>query len=348
MLAYEQQVNYNGLDLGKFLMAILVVAIHTGPLINCKNEMVLRIYSNINSLAVPFFFITTSWLFFVKRTDIYSDECMKALRKRIYHFIRIYVIWELIYFPCVLFGGYFQNGHATVYNVADYFRKFIFVGSNYYSNQFWFLLSMIYMLIICYIFLKWKLPIKKIWILSIFLYVIGFTINYFISIKPDSEIGGWLFIRYFTSLCNESTVFPYFIYIVIGMIMAKQGIEFSKKRIVFCILIGVLFDILLPNSFFAPALRRLFETVAVFQIFMQMKLNDRSIYIKFREASMVLYYTHFFFIFLYELTLNQLSSYCKGFRIFGVCLLCCIVLSMILDYLKKYPQFRWINVVFGG
>ena len=45
MLADEQQVNYNGFDLGNFLMTFIVVAIHTGPLGDCKNEVVLRIFS---------------------------------------------------------------------------------------------------------------------------------------------------------------------------------------------------------------------------------------------------------------------------------------------------------------
>ena len=48
---------YNQIDLFKFIMAIIVVAIHTGPLINCKNELLITIYNNITKLAVPFFFI---------------------------------------------------------------------------------------------------------------------------------------------------------------------------------------------------------------------------------------------------------------------------------------------------
>ena len=47
---------YNQIDLFKFIMAIIVVAIHKGPLINCKNELLITIYNNITKLAVPFFF----------------------------------------------------------------------------------------------------------------------------------------------------------------------------------------------------------------------------------------------------------------------------------------------------
>lgn len=43
----ECEQNMNGLDLGKFLMAICVVAAHTHPLINCENRIIMTIYNNI-------------------------------------------------------------------------------------------------------------------------------------------------------------------------------------------------------------------------------------------------------------------------------------------------------------
>lgn len=342
----SRQTNYNGLDLGKFLMAIVVVAMHTHPFTYCSNQVVLGIWNNIKSLAVPFFFVTTSWLFFSSRDDIYSEICIGDLRKRIYHFIRLYVSWEAIYLPCVVFGGYCRNGYSLFFNIADYIRKFLFVGSNYYSSQFWFVLTLIYSLFILSICLKWKLSLSKILTLSAFLFVIGSTINYLIDVRPDA-VSGFLktFISCFSSICNGATVFSYFIYITLGMIMANRHIIFSKFAMSICLMIGIMGQLIFFNWYILYDLAILIEVVAVFQLFLQLRLSNYPIYIWLRKASIVVFYVHFYFIFLYERIFHEVSA--SGPKIFGICLLCSLILSSVVIYLKKYRQFRWLKMLFG-
>lgn len=341
----RQQMNYNGLDLGKFIMAILVVSIHTHPMADCSDYMLNAIWSNISSLAVPFFFVTTSWLFFSKEADIYSEKCREDLRKRICHFILLYILWEIIYMPCVLVG-YYRNGYSMLFNAVDYIRKFIFVGSNYYSSQFWFLLSMIYSLILILLFLKWRLPLSKIFIISCFFYVIGVTVNHLIEIRPD-DAGGmlWLPIRYFSSLCNGSTVLPRFIYIVLGMVMATRHIMLSKSKIALLFVIGVLGQIIFSKQYLLDSIAMLFEVIAAFQFFLQLRLGSKPMYRKCREISVVLYYMHFYFIFFYELVFGDFSQ--SGIKLFVTCLLCCLVFSGLVIRLKQYRSFRWMRTLFG-
>ena len=52
---------YNSVDLFKFLMAIAVVAIHTNPIVHCKNEFVIRVTVMIEDWAVPFFFVASGF-----------------------------------------------------------------------------------------------------------------------------------------------------------------------------------------------------------------------------------------------------------------------------------------------
>lgn len=341
----RQQTNYNGLDLGKILMAMIVVAMHTHPLADCSNQIVLRVWDNIKSVAVPFFFVTTSWLFFSCRDDIYSKKCMEDLRKRIFYFIRLYVLWEIVYLPCVLWG-YCHNGYSLIFNVVDYVRKFLFVGSNYYSSQFWFVLTMIYSLVILYIFLKRKFSLSKIFIISCLLLAVGSTMNYLIKIKPDSASGLlWTFVSCFSSMCTGSTVFPRFIYIVLGMIMAKRRIILSKAAMLICLMVGIWGQLMFFDGYILYDLAILIEVIVVFQIFLQLRLHDHFIYRKLRELSVVMFYTHFYFIFLYELIFRKpLPTGLKGY---GVCLLCCLILTSVVIYLKKYRQFRWLKMLFG-
>lgn len=59
---------YNSLDVGKFCAALMVVAIHAHPYdkIEC-GDVILDVFLR---LAVPFFFITSSFLFFKKEPHI--------------------------------------------------------------------------------------------------------------------------------------------------------------------------------------------------------------------------------------------------------------------------------------
>lgn len=337
--------NYNGLDLGKFIMAVLVVSIHTHLMADCSNRILYAIWANLSPMAVPFFFVTTSWLFFKSRDDIYSEKCREDLRKRICHFVFLYIVWEIIYLPCIL-TGYCRDGNSLFFNIADYIRKLVFVGSNYYSSQFWFLLAMIYLLIVLLILLKWRMSCNKIFAISCLFYVTGTIINHLIEIRPDEPSGGlWLFIRYFSSLCNESKVLANFIYITLGMIMARRRMILSKGKIALFFVIGVLGRVMFPEWYLLGSMAMLFEVIAVFQIFLQLGLKNRAIYKKLRESSMVLYYSHFYFIFLYELVFHDFSQ--SGWKLFAICLSCCLLFSIFIIWLKKYQPFSWLKKVCG-
>lgn len=48
--------SYKGIDLFKFLAAVVVIAIHTSPFKNCNNEVIVRCFVPLQSCAVPLFF----------------------------------------------------------------------------------------------------------------------------------------------------------------------------------------------------------------------------------------------------------------------------------------------------
>lgn len=52
---------FNCIDLFKFLMAIVVIAIHTDPLIDSKNQILKNIVDIIYVSAVPFFFLASGF-----------------------------------------------------------------------------------------------------------------------------------------------------------------------------------------------------------------------------------------------------------------------------------------------
>lgn len=59
------EVNYNAIDIAKFVMALLVVAIHTHPENEIENKLILDIINCIYSIAVPFFFVASGFFYII-------------------------------------------------------------------------------------------------------------------------------------------------------------------------------------------------------------------------------------------------------------------------------------------
>ena len=69
-----ERKKYNTIDLTKFIMAIFVIAVHTYPLVGINNTTVLDVYKSIVYIAVPFFFIVSSYFLFMKVNKFDEDK----------------------------------------------------------------------------------------------------------------------------------------------------------------------------------------------------------------------------------------------------------------------------------
>lgn len=59
---FKNRTEYYSIDFCKYIMNIFVVAIHTNSLVYCQNVSMNNI-NNVLSLVVPFFFISSVFLF---------------------------------------------------------------------------------------------------------------------------------------------------------------------------------------------------------------------------------------------------------------------------------------------
>lgn len=273
---------------------------------------------------------------------MHASASLISLKKRILHFGRLYFIWELIYFPICIYM-YSLNGKGLIFNSIDYIRKFLFVGSNYYSYQFWFLLAMIYMLIMLYFLLKLKVSATGILVISIISNIIGNLINYLIVTDSASGILS-VALRYFISLFGESSILKNFIYIGLGFFIAEYEIIISAKCGVILGIVGFAGKCLLPRpwcEFIYPL-----EIMVFFQLFVQLQLGENSLLFKnLRKYSIVLYYSHLYFFFLYCFTQEKFPGY--GLKAFIVCLVCGLALGRVVIYLGCWPKYQWINNIFA-
>ena len=150
---------YKGVYVMKFLMAYLVVAIHTTG------------WSLMGLLdtAVPYFFLASGFFLFRKLGGT-REEDLAAIRRWIGKVLKLYLIWTAVYLPFTVIG-FLQDGLSLTTALAVFVRNLLLVGENYLSWPLWYLLAMVWAGILIYL-LRWlRMPVWGMFLLGLVLYL---------------------------------------------------------------------------------------------------------------------------------------------------------------------------------
>lgn len=134
----KKRVTFPGLDVVKFLMAFLVVEVHTRPF------GISPLVQGMDCVAVPFFFIASAFLCFrgMGATD-FVDRRGSAC-KRVWNttkkLFRLYLMWTVAFIPITVFG-YAMSGVGPAKAAVSFIRGTLLVGENIYSWPLWYLLA---------------------------------------------------------------------------------------------------------------------------------------------------------------------------------------------------------------
>ena len=158
---------YTGIDIFRFFAALLVVSIHTSPLI-CFSETANFILTRVIArVAVPFF-LMTSGFFVVSRYSRDFEKVKYFIKKTVI----IYIISMLLYLPVNIYSGYFKKANL----LPNIIKDLVFDGTLYHL---WYLPASIIGAIISWCLVK-KLDYKKALVIASMLYLIGlFGDSYF-------------------------------------------------------------------------------------------------------------------------------------------------------------------------
>lgn len=118
---------YPLIDCFRIIAAILVVTIHTSPLDTISPTLDFYLTRGLGRIAVPFFFITTAYFYFL-------NPSKKRLYKIIKQTLLIYLAAIIIYLPLNLYNHYFNQSNLTL---------FIWIGKLLAVKQFNFSLRII-------------------------------------------------------------------------------------------------------------------------------------------------------------------------------------------------------------
>lgn len=201
------------LDITKFVLSIFVIAIHAGLASAALNPL-LRI-------AVPIFFMISSYLFFKKVNKGNSGQQNNAaLKKFVKRNLQFYAFWFVLLLPVtILVRGYYAQGLFE--GVLTFVRDF-FLGSTFRAS--WYLMAlMIGVVIVHFVCNRLSIPTVWLFVIAIPLYVLCCLNSNYLGLARQNETLQRLFAlytKYFGTIYNS---FPAgLVWVLLGKWLAEH------------------------------------------------------------------------------------------------------------------------------
>lgn len=320
---------YQGIDIFKFICALLIVFMHT----YCHDygQLGKWFHQVITTIAVPFFFIVSGF-FFTK--GLLRNQDIKTYRnKYLKRIIQMYLIWSIITLPISWFL-IIAKGHpdySFILKIIYQLRLFFFTGS---LGIYWYILALIYNSLIIYLVFKYKKDLL-LYIVSILLFFIGVIYN-----SPYNN-GNFVFESIHVVFGSERNFLNVgLLYMAIGYFIAKHKLHYNK----FFILALIVLAIIIRSLEFKYVHTNIGQAIIAVLLFLySLKFcNDslKEISKSFRDLSTAIYLEQFPFILLFDFYLI------KGTLIdFSITVIFCIALYYFLK--KTLPQ-KYISLIYGN
>lgn len=294
---------YPAIDLAKYICALLVVAIHTFPFEDISPSFNLFFISTICRIAVPFFFIASSFFLF-RKVSVKEDKIdpVSSNRPLLFQYLRrigiLYLAWTVIYLPYTIWN-YAQAGFSWS-GLLGWIRDFFLNGSYYHL---WFLPALLLGMVIVWLLYERKGLIYALEI-SFGLYVFGYIINVYGPLWETMN-GVSIVYEFFIKVLGTARDGFFFapIFISLGAFVAKRmrpplkisALGFAISFI--CLILevtlyaalGVLNDkscmflMLLPSLYFLMCM------------LLKVKISKNPVYKTLRQDSTLIYVSHILF-----------------------------------------------------
>lgn len=330
---------YSAVDLAKYICALLVVAIHTFPFEDISPSFNLYFISTVCRIAVPFFFVASSFFLFRK----IKNDATVANQQVIVHYLRrlgiLYLAWTIIYLPYTIWN-YAQAGFSIA-GFLGWIRDFFLNGSYYHL---WFLPALMLGTVIVWFLYERKGAIYALEV-SLALYIVGYIINiygpFWETLKGVSVVYGF-FVKTLVTARDGFFFAP--IFISIGAFIAKRprlplkisALGFAISFI--CLILevtlyaalGVLNDKSCMFLMLLPALYFLMSML------LKIKMVRKPIYKIMRQDSTLIYVSHILFARLLLLALPTMHLV-----VYLGTLACSQLFASIIVRLST--RFKWLH-----
>ena len=325
----KESKNYNGIDLIKFLCAILVFIIHIPPFQGEISGFAKYINFGLQHcacrVAVPFYFVSSGFFLFKKKPLYQLDN--EIIKSYCFKILRILGTWHVL-----LFAG--ETIHL------------------------WYLGATVIAVILLSLCFHFRIKLGYIYGIACGLYLIGlFGDSYYGIIAPLQNIAifNLLFKGYklvFTTTRNG--VFMGFIFVLMGATFSNRKMILRTRTalIGFAVSMLCLFtEVFLLKKNDIPIQYNMYvfllpATFFLFSFAVGVELKDRSVYKHLRTIGMVIYFSHLLVNTFTSLAISVVDKYfsigmerCQ----FVLSLAITLVIAIFIDCLSHKDRFKWVN-----
>ncbi len=348
--------NFNGLDVAKFIMAILVVTLHAHPLQEWSYNLNYAMTNGVTRIAVPYFFIASGFLLF-RKTTLYDFDRAR-IKRYLIHIFRLYMVWTAIYLPIILWMAVHHAKGAT-YGILVAIRNTVMAGSYF---QLWFLQALLVAVIILALLLYWHVSLRNIFWLTFMGYVVALIGEpyycVFAYFFPDGSFGyevakglKKVFVTPRNGICFGA------LFVFVGAYLSQRNchIPLSRLKIYmacgFVLLLaevmGTSFSGITQHGYMHDCYFMLLPlTICIFLYSKAVELPDLPIWSYLRKQSMFIFYIHTWWLFLANAFLGSGKHAIVNLGSFGVylvVLVLSILSSHVIIVLSRKPRFAFLR-----
>lgn len=300
--------NFNSIDVVKFIMSIFVVWIHS-----------FGVEDGITGMAVPFFFMSSGYLYGVKIRDFGSEDSLRYLSRHEGSIFSRYIIWSVMYLPIVIYS-YSRFDVSLSVCILHYLVGLIFTGSvGGVDYPYWYLLSTSYALSF-YIWCRKKhLCNFNVFLLAVIFMLLSLCIDnsHIFSVQVS------LFYVF-----NSGRMLRGLFYLIAGLALAEVNVNPKYSIGMFCAIFA--FSLLISDAF-VQAVFLILYSVLLFSVVISVDLVGTLVYSLLRRFSIYLFFSHMFVMFFVRIYVG--SEY--GFMVFSLTMILCVISFIVSLRVRK-------------
>lgn len=341
--------NFHSLDIAKVIAALFVIMIHLSPFEHgFWNDFVVLTFAR---LAVPFYFITSAFLFFLK-----IPQRINVI-KYVHRMLILYGFWFIVQFPII----YIEQIH-------DKENKLLACGQicwNFITNGTfggsYFIMALIIAVPLVYFISKKYQPLA--WIVGIICYLLCSLCESYYYMMPSGvqDILRYIQIPFKDISCS---FMPAILYVLLGKWCADhQDLTTRIKAIPYLLTIALLtsslyfLEALLINEagtigYEGNVLRmpftRVFAAFPLFLLILNTDIHNSLPYLQIRRLSTIMFFSHFLFVFMvYRFYYHfAVLLHMNNLMLYLFVLISSIVTFIFMDKASKTKKFSWMKYGF--
>lgn len=216
--------SYRGLDLFKLIMALFVVAIHSGFLSDVNGQASFIIIQVFSRMAVPFFFIASGF-FFSKGLEKRAGAEPEYLRSYAVKLLGLFAFWSAVMLPFWTMNTLRWKGVTP--------EAFLFLGRTlvFDPGVFWYLEALIVSALFAYPFMRRGREGLLLAFASLF-YVFGVFGDSYYGLVKDLPFVGAFYKAYFSVFVHVRKGLPFgLLFFAIGHLFARREARLPEKPV---------------------------------------------------------------------------------------------------------------------